>query len=114
MEKISDFISERLKLTKEIKNELKNFCIIVPYDELYLKFKKEFKEYFISGLKSNIDNTNDIFVLPINVVKKYENHYALYAFEIPEEYTSFEEIKQDYIDDKLKLDDLKTFNFNKT
>ena len=103
MRNLNNFIIERLKLNKDTKISNNNFseknCIFIPFDDIYDELMNKYNKYRI-----NQDQGFVIFIIPIEVVKNYKYSHGRAVYKIPDKYNDFDELKDDYIKGKLKID----------
>lgn len=109
MKSISNFIIEKLKINKNTKNDnIDDYCIVQPFNELYDEFLYKFKKNYVHG---GSDGSPDMFLVNKRDIKKYEDDSNLYAYEIPSHYNNLEDVKQEYLDGLIHTDDLKDVDF---
>ena len=109
MKDLNKFISEKLKINKDIKNKYfsnNEWCIVVPFSETYDKFFDEYSDYEIMS-----DAGPNIFVITIDIAEKYKNSKDIDFMKIPDKYESFDEVKDDYEEGLIDLDELEKLKF---
>lgn len=119
MKNLSILLQEKLKINSKSKVNNKDDiyfskeeCIVVPFSKIYDEFSREFPECEITSKFGP-----DIFVIHINYLDEYKNlktsgmNQEIDFIKIPDEYSSFEEIKDDYENGKLDLDELEKLKF---
>lgn len=103
MRNLNNFITERLKLNKDTKISNSNFtkenCIFIPFNDIYRGLIDQYNNYRIRPKHGYV-----IFIIPIKAVKNCEYSHGRAVYKIPDKYNDFNEIKDDYINGKLKID----------
>lgn len=106
MKHLNQFISEKLKINKDtkVKNKFsEEECIVVPFSKTYDEFFDDFSDYEIMS-----DSGPNIFVVRIDCLGEYtkRSKKEIDFMKIPDKYSSFEELKDDYEKGILDLDEL--------
>lgn len=103
MRNLNNFITERLKLNKNTKINNSNFnkenCILIPFSTDYQELIDQYDNYRICPEQGFV-----IFIIPIEAVKNYKYSRGRDVYKIPDKYNHFDEIKDDYMNGKLKID----------
>ena len=119
MKNLSILLQEKLKINSKSKVNNKDDmyfseeeCIVVPFSKFYDEFSREFPECEIMS-----NSGPNIFVIRIDYLDEYKKlktsgaNKEIDFMKIPDEYSSFEEIKDDYENGKLDLDELEKLKF---
>ena len=116
MNNISQYILEKLKIDKNIKlSNNQYYFLTVWYSDLYDKLANKYYDklikpvYPISGFFFNEEELNK-FIESTTHTERLRSIQGLY--KIPDEYW-FESFKKDYMDHKIKLDDLEKVDIEK-
>ena len=88
MKSLSDIIQEKLKINSKSKihNDLSDWCIATPYNDLFDIFDKEFSDY-----KFEFRQNDYIFVMQPKQLEKYIDNPKLFLFKIPDRFKSMDE-----------------------
>lgn len=118
MKNLSNIIQEKLKINSKTKiNKDQQFseeeCIVVPFTtKVYDRFIDEFSSREILS-----DYGPYIFIVRIEYLEEYKRlktegpHREIDFIKIPDKYSSFEEVKKDYENGNLDLDELEKLKF---
>jgi len=120
MKNLNILLQEKLKINSKSKvinkddmNFSKEECIVVPFTTtLYNIFIDEFSDCEIMS-----NSGPNIFVVRIEYLEEYKRlktegpRRQIDFMKIPDKYSSFEEVKKDYENGKLDLDELEKLNF---
>ena len=112
MKNLSILLQEKLKINSKSKVNKdfspEEYCIVVPFSETYDEFFDDFSEYEIMS-----DSGPNIFVVRIDDLGEYtkRSEREIDFMKIPDKYSSFEELKDEYEDGTLDLDELEKLNF---
>lgn len=101
MKSLNIFILERLKINKDIK--VREFCIIIPYNNDYNRLIKQYKENFVFS-----QHNDNCFILDLDTAKELSNKFDCTftkIYKIPNN-ISIEDFKEDYEDGTITIEDL--------
>ena len=89
MKTLVDLIQEKLKINSKSKitNDISDWCIAVPYDDLIKEFDKEFKDY-----KFELTINEYIYIVQPKQLDKYIDNPKLFLFKIPDRFKDMDEL----------------------
>ena len=122
MKSLSDIIQEKLNRTKsslmleklkinsntKIHKDISDWCIAVPYDDLFDIFNKEFGDY-----KFEFRPNDYIFVMQPKQLEKYIDNPKLFLFKIPDKFKNMDEFINALRRKEIKVDELEDWTLEK-
>lgn len=104
MKSLSDIIQEKLRVNSktQVYKDISDWCIAVPYNDLFDIFNKEFSDY-----KFEFRPNDYIFVMQPKQLEKYIDNPKLFLFKIPDKFKNMDEFIDALRRKEIKVDELK-------
>ena len=89
MKHLIDIIQEKLNVNSktQVHKDISDWCIAVPYDDLFKIFDKEFKDY-----KFELSINEYIYIVQPKQLDKYIDNPKLFLFKIPNRFKDMDEL----------------------
>ena len=103
MKSLSDIIQEKLRVNSktQVYKDISDWCIAVPYNDLFDIFNKEFSDY-----KFEFRPNDYIFVMQPKQLEKYIDNPELFLFKIPDKFKNMDEFIDALRRKEIKVDEL--------
>ena len=100
----SSLMLEKLKVNSktQVYKDISDWCIAVPYNDLFDIFNKEFGDY-----KFEFRSDDYIFVMQPKQLEKYIDNPKLFLFKIPDKFKNMDEFIDALRRKEIKVDELK-------
>lgn len=104
MKSLSDIIQEKLRVNSktQVYKDISDWCIAVPYNDLFDIFNKEFSDY-----KFEFRPNDYIFVMQPKQLEKYIDNPKLFLFKIPDKFKNMDEFIDALRRKEIKVNELK-------